>query len=127
MLRFSLGVALIALSLTTTAYAQSIPSLLGKWAAKNGTSTVNIAPCLGSTDLCATVIAEKRAPNEPSSLGKVAVQGIRADGKKGWRGRFVDNGADYPASVKMKGADIADFKICVFAFVCETQQYRRLP
>jgi uncharacterized protein (DUF2147 family) len=126
MLKITHSLALIAFTLATGAPAQTAPSLLGKWAAKDGTSSIVIAPCTGSADLCATVVAEKLAANEPSRLGKVAVRDIRFDKRKGWRGRFIDGGADYAASAKMASNDAFAFKVCVFAFVCDTQPFVRV-
>ena len=108
------------------AKAQTSAIIDGTWRAKDGSSTVVIAACPTGADRCATVIAERLDPGQASSLNQIVVRDIRADKNRGWRGRYIAEGANFKASVKLSGNDAFTFKICAFAFLCETQPFVRL-
>lgn len=123
MLSFAITFAVI---MAQSAEAQTSAIIDGTWRAKDGTSTVVIAPCPNGADRCATVIGERLDPGQPSNLNQIVVRDIRPDKKRGWRGRYIADGADYKASVKLSGNDAFNFKICAVAFLCETQPFVRL-
>ncbi len=130
--RRGLNIAALSFAITFAAImagsaeAQTSAIIDGTWRAKDGSSTVVIAPCPTGADRCATVIAEQLDPGQPSSLNQIVVRDIRADKKRGWRGRYIAEGANFSASVKLAGNDAFNFKICAFAFLCETQPFVRL-
>jgi uncharacterized protein (DUF2147 family) len=115
-----------AAMMASNAEAQTSAVIDGTWRAKDGSSTVVIGPCPTGVDRCATVIAERLDPGQPSNLNQIVVRDIGPDKKRGWRGRYIADGADYKASVKLSGNDAFNFKICAFAFLCETQPFVRL-
>jgi uncharacterized protein (DUF2147 family) len=120
--------ALLCIWLTLAAgygFAQTEPSMLGKWRVQDGSVTVNIGPCGNAPDLCATVIEEQLAPGEKSTVGQIAVKGIRQDSKGVWRGKFLDGKDEIDASIMFKGNDLVEFKACAFLIFCETQRYTR--
>lgn len=121
-----LGVMLAALSMVAMARAEETV-LLGRWAAEDGTVTVRLSPCEARGDhLCATVVQEVLEPGETSSLGKVAVSSIVATGAKGWRGRYVDGGADLPATFRLEARDALKVTVCVAPLLCQTDRFRRV-
>jgi uncharacterized protein (DUF2147 family) len=103
------------------------PEIAGKWRAVDGSVTVDVAPCSGTTNLCATVIAETLLPGEQSSLGAILVKDIYKDAKKGWQGKFNDGKSTHATSISFKENGQADFKVCAVLFLCETQSFARLP
>ncbi len=113
-------------TLATSAQAQMPPSLLGVWQQDNGESTVRVAQCGASPYLCATVIAEKRKPGDPSSLNQTIVQDMRPNGKNGWTGRYIVDGQSMKASAKLSARGMLSFKICAMPFLCETIRLNRV-
>jgi uncharacterized protein (DUF2147 family) len=116
-----------ALVVWGSASAQTPLQLEGKWRNKDGSATVKIDQCKSSTDLCATVIEEKLAPGETSALGEVIVRDIRKDTNNLWKGKFADGKSTLAATITVKDADNADFKICALLLLCETQSFSRIP
>ena len=122
--KLALTVALIFTPLAASA-AQSDVNLFGNWRALDGSSTVAIAKCSNSPDLCATVVAEQLEAGQPSSVGQVVVRDIRLDKKQNWRGTYILDGANYAAKIKPISNTSMAFKVCVIAFLCQTQIYER--
>jgi uncharacterized protein (DUF2147 family) len=108
-------------------FAQKITSLEGKWQLQDQSATVNIAPCINSSNLCATVIDEVVPYGEKSNLGLIMLQDIVRDPRNnGWRGKFVDGKTTLNATVTEKGTDTVDFKFCVLVILCDVQTYNRV-
>lgn len=123
--RLTIVAATIALLTPLAATAQPTNTLPGIWIADDGTSTVRIAPCPSSTLLCGTVIDERLKSGETSYLNQIVVRDIKPSGKQ-WSAKFVGDGASFNAKVKQIGADRMAFKICAFAFLCDTQTFVRV-
>jgi uncharacterized protein (DUF2147 family) len=109
------------------AFAQTVTSLEGKWRLQDQSATVNIAPCINSSNLCATVIEEVVPPGEKSNLGLIMLRDITKDPRNnGWRGKFVDGKTTLDATITEKGTDTVDFKFCVLLILCDVQTYSRV-
>ncbi len=117
---------ILFLSIAMPAPAQTPSSLLGVWRQDSGESTVRIAQCGASPYLCATVIAERLKPGEPSSLNQTIVQDMRPNGKNGWTGRYIVDGQSMKASAKLSARGMLSFKVCAMAFLCETIRLSRV-
>ncbi len=123
---FIASVLAIASLGSVSASAQSAPNLNGIWRAEDGSATVRVATCPSSANWCATVIEERLAPGEPSSLNQMIVREMRAKGTKGWTGEYVTGGQSMKASAKLSGPDKLAFKVCALAFLCDTIRLSRV-
>lgn len=103
--------------------AQTSQNPVGTWVAKDGSSTVRIAPCGDRDTYCATVIQERLNPGDPSNIGSIVVRDLKLSRKKGWLGKYMADGTSYPASAKFRGKTEVAFKVCAFAFLCDTQVF----
>jgi uncharacterized protein (DUF2147 family) len=122
------SVCLMALSaavIATPAVAQTITNPSGTWAAKDGSVTVKILPCETKDTYCGTVVKEKLEAGAQSQMGKTVIQGLKFDRKKGWRGTFLADGGTYKATAKFRGAKEVAFKVCAFAFLCDSQLFSK--
>lgn len=121
------AVTLAIVSLATfSALAQSTPTLDGIWRTQDGNTTVRVAKCPNSANWCATVIEERLAPNEPSSLNQMLVREMRPKGNQGWIGQYVVDGQNMKASAKLTNSATLAFKVCAIAFLCETIRLDRV-
>lgn len=112
-----------------TGTALAAPSAIiqpGVWRTQDGTATVRIANCKGTSDQCATVIEERLQPGEPSQLGQTLVRDIRPASKKGWTGKYVADNQPLAAKISQAGPNTMKFKVCAFAFLCDTIVLTRL-
>jgi uncharacterized protein (DUF2147 family) len=116
-------VALLAIS-PAAAQNGATTSLAGVWVQDDGTATVRIAPC--GQSFCGTMIAEKLQPGDPSQLGQTVIRDIRANGKKGWPGKYIADGSSFGTRIKQSSANAMAVKICAFAFACETLRFDRV-
>jgi uncharacterized protein (DUF2147 family) len=108
------------------ASAQTVVNPVGLWAAKDGSVSVQIAPCEAKDAYCGTVTKEKLEAGAQSQMGKTVIKDLKFDRKKGWRGIFLaDDGGTYKATAKFRGATEVAFKICAFAFLCDTQIFSK--
>jgi uncharacterized protein (DUF2147 family) len=132
----TIGILLIA-SLTTAAPSPTVSSppatqppaspLQGNWRQDDGSTTVSIAPCIGSNALCATVIAERLQPGEASSLNTIIVRNIRPSGQSEWTGQFFsDTNQTMQAKLKLVTPNRFTVKVCAMAFVCEKINMERI-
>ncbi len=122
----TLFVAVLTLPISVLAAAkleQAQPNPSGIWASNDGASTVEIAPCVAEGIYCATVIEERLEPGVKSSLGQVVVQDLKLVPKKGWRAKFIGDGASFAASAKFRSENEVAFKICAMGVFCETQVF----
>ncbi len=111
---------------TMPAAAQTVVNPEGTWAAKDGSVSVKIAPCEAKDTYCGTVTKEKLEAGAQSQMGKTVIKDLKFDRKKGWRGIFLaDDGGTYKATAKFRGATEVAFKICAFAFLCDTQVFSK--
>ncbi len=116
----------------TVVWAQDQAALAGVWRVDDGSATVRISTCSGSSNWCATVIEEKLKPGETSMMNKVVARDMRpidkkGGSKKGWSGRMVaDDGQSYKATAKQQGQDGLTFKICVMPLLCDTMRLNRV-
>jgi uncharacterized protein (DUF2147 family) len=109
------------------AVAQKVTSLEGKWRLQDQSATVNIAPCIDSSNLCATVIEEVLSSREKSNVGLIMLQDITRDARNnGWRGKFIDVKSKLDATITEKGPYTVDFKFCVLVILCDVQTYNRV-
>lgn len=120
--RLPLASAALVLAFALPARADA-PKLEGDWRAVDGSSLVRIAPCRNAAGFCATVLEERPAPGEPSSVGKVVVRNLAADGKA-WKGLYSDGTRDLPATVRPVGEHL-EFKVCLGP-LCDTARFARV-
>ncbi|MDX2234659.1 MAG: hypothetical protein NW200_09185 [Hyphomonadaceae bacterium] len=117
---------LIALAILTvgTARAESA-DLRGVWTAEDGSGAARIDVCERSVDrLCATVIAETPEPGAPSTIGSVVLSNLAPAGPSRWRGLYHTGTQNLPATIRARGADQVEMRVCVGIF-CSTEKYRR--
>jgi uncharacterized protein (DUF2147 family) len=118
---------LLSLMLTgTTAWADPAGSLTGVWQQDDQSTTLRIAPCGNRGELCATVIAERLATGDPSSLNKVVAREIRPVGKRSWKGKMLTDGQAFAATAKLVGNDRMNLKICAMPFLCDSLRLNRM-
>ena len=120
---------LISLLLTgTTAWAQPTGALTGVWRQDDQISavTVNVVRCSDNDALCATVIAERLAPGDPSLLNKIVARDMGPSGKQSWKGKYVIDGQSMAASAKLTSKDKMLFKVCLMPFLCDSIQFNRI-
>jgi hypothetical protein len=104
------------------------PALAGLWSPRDASSVIEVAPCAANAGrLCAVVVRERIAPGEPSLAGQVVVRDLAPARNGRWRGRYVEDGADYAATVRLVSADEAEFHVCAAPLLCQTERYRRVP
>ena len=107
------------------AQAQAASPLLGDWRAHDGSAVARITACSAGEGLCATVIEERLAPGDASSLGRVVVRNLRpANG--GWKGEYVSDRKTFPARVRLVNADRIDVQVCAATIFCDTARYMRV-
>jgi len=120
-----IAIALVASTVAMSAVASEAPNLRGNWTAADGAATVRIDACKSASDrLCAVVIADKPDADAPSAVGEIGMSDIVADGPNRWRGQYHNGAQRLPATLRMRGADRIDMRVCVGLF-CSTEQYRR--
>jgi uncharacterized protein (DUF2147 family) len=118
---------LIMVSLVSNgALAQSKPNLEGLWRVEDGSATVRVAKCPASTNWCATVVAEQLKPGEASQLDQMLVRDMRPKGNQQWAGQYIAGGQNMKADAKLLRPDLLSFKICAFAFLCDTIRLNRV-
>jgi uncharacterized protein (DUF2147 family) len=95
--------------------SQAPSPLTGVWAEQGGSTRARIAPCPGgSPGLCATVVGS----------GQTVVTGLVPNGTGRWRGRYVADGMNLTANVRMTGTDVVAMTACRLV-LCQTVTYRR--
>ena len=95
--------------------ASATPSILGVWTEQGATNRARIAPCPDApAKLCATDLGN----------GKIVLTGLQGDGKGKWRGRYVADGMNLPATVRLTKPDVAAMTACRLV-ICQTVNYRR--
>lgn len=123
----ALSLALLSLTMTgTMTVAAPNAQLAGVWQQDDNSSTVRISTCGNRGELCATVIAERPKPGEPSLLNKIVARDIRLTGKQIWKGRYVVDQQSMAATAKLSGNDRMTFKVCVMPLLCDTLRFRRI-
>jgi uncharacterized protein (DUF2147 family) len=127
-MRRSISVAtLIIVALASVgALAQAMPNLEGLWRVEDGSATVRVTKCPASPNWCATVVAEQLKPGEPSQLNQMLVRDMRPKGNLEWAGQYVAGGQNMKANAKLLRADMLAFKVCAFAFLCDTIRLNRV-
>lgn len=96
--------------------AQPTSPLIGVWAEQGGQTRARIAPCpRGTPGLCATVVGS----------GEVVLTGLTPSGTGRWRGRYVGDGMNLSATVRLRSADVAAMTACRL-MICQTVTYRRV-
>lgn len=89
--------------------------LIGVWAEQGGSTRARIAPCAGGNGLCATVVG----------TGQTVLTGLAPNGAGRWRGRYVGDGMNLAATVRLNGQDTAAMTACRLV-ICQTVTYRRV-
>jgi uncharacterized protein (DUF2147 family) len=100
-------------------------SILGRWAPMDGSAVIAVAPCARQAGLCAVVEQEMLAVGEQSLLGQVVVRDLVPAGQGRWRGRYVESGVNYGASVRLVSTRVIEFRVCVAPLLCQTERYQR--
>ncbi len=119
-------VVLLAIAAGAPGAAAQDAGIGGRWSPMDGSTIINIAPCAAQASrLCAVVEQETLAPGEPSLRGQVVVGDLAPSGRGRWRGRYVEGGVDYGATVRLISPSLVEFRICVAPFLCATDRYRR--
>ena len=94
---------------------QPAPPLAGVWAEQGGPARARISPCpTAPTTLCATDLGN----------GRTVLTGLQASGPGQWRGRYVGDGMNLGATVRLTGPDAASMTACRLV-ICQTVTYRR--
>lgn len=125
-MRLASVVLLSALAFSGVALAQTAPSLSGLWAAADGTGSARLAPCAGDLNLmCATVVSDVPEPGQPSAVGQIVLRDLAPTGSGRWRGQYQNGSELLPATVRLRGKDSVEFKVCVAMF-CSTERYNRV-
>lgn len=109
-------IASIALVWAVSLAQASAPSpLIGTWVEKGGSTRARIALCPGASDvLCASVVGS----------GETVLTGLKSTGAGQWRGRYVADGMDLAATVRLTGPDVVAMTACRLV-LCQTVTYRR--
>lgn len=105
--------------------AQSPVSLTGVWVQDNGEATVRVEPCAQGSGWCATVVAEKLQPKDVSRLNQTVVRDMLPKGKQAWAGKYITDGQTLKATAKLLNPNTFTFKVCAFAFLCDTLKFNR--
>jgi uncharacterized protein (DUF2147 family) len=117
--------AVCALAAATSAFASEASDLRGTWTTADGAATVRIAACPNAADrLCAVVIGDKPEPGARSAVGEIGMSEIVPNGQNRWRGQYHNGEQKLPATLRMRGADRIDLRVCVGIF-CSTDQFLR--
>lgn len=101
----------------TAALAQTPPSsaLTGLWVEEGGSTRARIAPCASDpATLCATVVG----------TGQAVLTGLTPAGEGQWRGRYVGDGMNLGARVRLTRPNVAAMTACRLV-LCQTVTYRR--
>jgi uncharacterized protein (DUF2147 family) len=134
-MRKLLVLTLLVTTLPTQLMAQTVPTapdgaLTGVWRTEDGSATVQITECAVNSGkkkgYCGTVIEEVLKPGEVSSLGQTVVRDMVPTGKQSWKGKFIGDGQPISATAKQPSADKLSFRICAFAFLCDTLRLNRV-
>jgi uncharacterized protein (DUF2147 family) len=123
---FFLATVIFTALASGSALAQSIPNLDGLWRAEDGSTTVRVAKCPTSPNWCAIVVAEQLKPGEPSQLNHMLVRDMRTKGNRQWAGQYAVDGQNMKAGAKLLRPDMLAFKVCAFAFLCDTIRLNRI-
>ncbi len=121
----ALALTIASLS-SNSALAQLAQNLDGIWRTQDGSATVRVAKCPTSANWCATVIDERLTSGEPSKLNQMLVREMQPKGSQGWVGQYVVDGQSMKASAKLTNPAMLAFKVCAFAFLCETIRLNRV-
>jgi uncharacterized protein (DUF2147 family) len=101
-------------------------SLEGTWAEIDGPGAARLMPCPGQPEtICGYALARAGDGGISTKLGGRVLEAIAPAGSSRWKGRYVDDGRNLPATLTLKAADRVDMKVCL-AIVCQTARYRRL-
>lgn len=107
--------SLIAAVAAAMIQSQTPSPLIGVWAEQGGTTRARIAPCTGgAVGLCATVVGS----------GETVLTAIVPNGTGRWRGRYVADGMNLGATVRLTSPNVAAMTACQLV-LCQTVTYRR--
>lgn len=106
---------------TASQAAPLVVDIKGDWILEDGSAVTRVAPCAREqTRLCATVIQEVLAPGDESSLGQVVVHDIRQTKPGQFSGHYqVGPQKLLPATIKVRGPNALEMKVCMSIF-CDT-------
>jgi uncharacterized protein (DUF2147 family) len=112
---------LIALLSTAWAGAAQSPGtgLDGRWSPRDRSVVINFAPC--GTALCGTVVEGVLKPSTSDLRGKIVIRDLVRQPSGIWLGRYVGDGNNLAAKLKLNGTDQLDVKVCMVSFLCNTQ------
>jgi len=101
----------------------------GWWSGPDG--EISVHACRSSSNLCVTVVSgTDAAPEMAAIVGKVVVRDMVPVRQGVWSGRYVGEGKNLPATIKLRERDSAEFRVCLYSWLqfglCEVQQYRRV-
>jgi uncharacterized protein (DUF2147 family) len=122
----SIVIAIVGALIAAPEFARAESKIDGIWRQDDGSATVRVTICPLTKNWCATVIEERLNPGEPSVINQMVVKDMRPNGKGGWVGQYVADGQAMKASAKLLRPDMLAFKICAFAFLCETIRLNRV-
>ncbi|NJS13318.1 MAG: hypothetical protein HC788_00465 [Sphingopyxis sp.] len=124
--RMAFGLLLSLTLVGSPATAQTASPHYGVWRQDDGSVTVRIAACPQSTAACATVIAERIQPGEPSLLNQTVVRDMIPNGARRWRGRYVVDGQSLNATARLLSDDRLTMRVCALAFLCDSIRLERI-
>jgi len=128
MTRFSALAAPFAILVSGCTQAQNVEAPLdGRWNGKE--AVILVVPCRSSTTRCVTLDSGKNA-SMAAIAGTTIVRDLAHEGPGHWRGRFVGEGKNLPATLRLMDVDHAEFRVCLVSFIpfglCEVQQFSRV-
>lgn len=98
------------------AQASPVNPLIGLWVEDGGSTRARIAPCpRAAGTLCASVV----------DSGQTVLTGLTPSGPGRWRGRYVADGMNLGATVRLTQANTVAMTACRLV-VCQTVTYRRV-
>lgn len=123
-IRLAVTNALVVPLLLVSTASQAAPlvaDIKGDWILEDGSAVTRVAPCAREQSrLCATVIQEVLAPGDESSLGQVVVHDIRQTKPGQFSGQYqVGPQKLLPATIKVRGSNALEMKVCMSIF-CDT-------
>jgi len=137
---------ILALSLATPAHAQTrsmaqpntmaeissmarAASVLGNWEGPGG--TIRVEPCANASTLCAVVVSGTEEKESMWDIvGQTVVKEMVSISDRQWRGRYVADGKDLPATITLANPDVAELRVCLLSWfpylLCEQPTYTRV-
>ncbi len=110
---------LFAMIAALPASAQTARSPLeGTWAPQDRSAQVRFSPC--GVRVCGILVSGTLRPIKSNKPGQTIISDLVAKGDGIWSGRFIADGSNLMARIKMTGTNTIDVKVCPISFMCKT-------